>query len=328
MFGINYVIVVSHRFIPNTKHPLNTFDGLRLQKAPLNSLEKLLISHSLFINHCRLWGCMIFKRKLHTMRCYYVVGAKSCIIILTVFSTCYDDALREKYKTSWTRHTIFIRSALDIEAWKLISSWKYVAGGDNWLKKKRCSLESWASLTIKKQINQCFNASQISVLVLVLEFGPILGFQLLKSLWLSWTYISMRQMFSIGERSGLQAGQFSTRTLLLWSLAVVIAAIYGFAFSCWNTHRLEGSICCSETFIYLSAWHNQIVACINAANVSAVWKHLKLSEKDTKLITSTKHWLRDCLSLHLMSLMRRARVDYAGYCMMIEIAKWPQSISK
>ncbi len=71
----------------------------------------------------------------------------------------------------------------------------------------------------------------------------------------------MRQMFSIGERSGLQAGQFSTRTLLLWSHAVVIAAVCGFALSCWNTQglpwnrrRLEGSICCSKTFIYLSAF--------------------------------------------------------------------------
>ncbi len=39
----------------------------------------------------------------------------------------------------------------------------------------------------------------------------------------------MRQIFSIGERSGLQAGQFSTRTLLLRSHAVVIAAVCGFA---------------------------------------------------------------------------------------------------
>ncbi len=71
----------------------------------------------------------------------------------------------------------------------------------------------------------------------------------------------MRQMFSIGERSGLQAGQFSTRTLLLRSHAVVIAAVCGFALSCWNTQglpwnrrHLEGSICCSKTFIYLSAF--------------------------------------------------------------------------
>ncbi len=64
----------------------------------------------------------------------------------------------------------------------------------------------------------------------------------------------MRQMLSIGERSGLQAGQFSTRTLLLWSHAAVIGAVCGFALSCWNTLRLEGSICCSKTFKYLSAF--------------------------------------------------------------------------
>ncbi len=65
------------------------------------------------------------------------------------------------------------------------------------------------------------------------------------------------QMLSIGERSGLQAEQFSTWTLLR-SHAVVIAAVCGFALSCWNTkglpwnrRHLEGSICCSKTFIYL-----------------------------------------------------------------------------
>ncbi len=59
----------------------------------------------------------------------------------------------------------------------------------------------------------------------LVPFLPDIGFQLLKSSW-------MCQMFSIGERSGLQAGQFSTRTLLLQSHAVVIAAVYGFALSC------------------------------------------------------------------------------------------------
>ncbi len=61
----------------------------------------------------------------------------------------------------------------------------------------------------------------------------------------------MHQMYSIGERSGLQAGQFSTRTLLLRRHAVVIAAVCGSAFSCWNRHCLEGSICCSKTFMYI-----------------------------------------------------------------------------
>ncbi len=39
------------------------------------------------------------------------------------------------------------------------------------------------------------------------------------------------QMFFKGERSGQQAGQFSTRTLLLRSHAVVIAAVCGLALS-------------------------------------------------------------------------------------------------
>ncbi len=64
----------------------------------------------------------------------------------------------------------------------------------------------------------------------------------------------MRQMFSIGERSGLQAGQFSTRTILLRSHSVSIAAVCGFALSCWNKRHLERNICCSKTFICLSAF--------------------------------------------------------------------------
>ncbi len=97
----------------------------------------------------------------------------------------------------------------------------------------------------------------------LVPFLPDIGLKLLKSLWSSLTYFLFNalQMFSIGEISELQAVQFSTRTLLLQSHAVVIAAVCGFAFSCWNTqglpwnrHCLEGSICCSKTFIYLSAF--------------------------------------------------------------------------
>ncbi len=88
-------------------------------------------------------------------------------------------------------------------------------------------------------------------------FLPDIGFLLLKSLLWSWCifHLMMSQMFFIGERSGLQVGQFSTWTLLLRSHAVVIAAVCGFALSCWNTQdlpwnrcRLEGSICCFKTF--------------------------------------------------------------------------------
>ncbi len=40
-------------------------------------------------------------------------------------------------------------------------------------------------------------------------------------------------------------------------------------------------------------WHDQIEARTNAANTSAVWKYLKLSEKDAKIITSMKHRQRE-----------------------------------
>ena len=70
----------------------------------------------------------------------------------------------------------------------------------------------------------------------------------------------MRQMFSMGERSGLQAGHFSTRILLLHSHDVVIDVVCCLALSCWKMQglpwkrrRLDGSICCSRTWIYLSA---------------------------------------------------------------------------
>ncbi len=60
----------------------------------------------------------------------------------------------------------------------------------------------------------------------------------------------------------------------------------------------------------------QIKADSNAANMSAVWMYLKLSEKDAKIITSTgsKRLFSTALRLH--------------YCMMIEITEWPQTISK
>ncbi len=57
-------------------------------------------------------------------------------------------------------------------------------------------------------------------------------------------------------------------------------------------------------------WHDQIEACTNAADVSAVWKYLKLYEKELykthyKHVTPTAR----LLALQLMSPMRRGRVD-------------------
>ncbi len=85
------------------------------------------------------------------------------------------------------------------------------------------------------------------------DFIPILP-----DLWRIF-HLMMCQMFSVGERSGLQAGQLSTRTLWLWCHAVVIAEVCDFALSFWkalglpwNTRHLEGNIYCSITFIYFS----------------------------------------------------------------------------
>ncbi len=70
----------------------------------------------------------------------------------------------------------------------------------------------------------------------------------------------MHHTFSIGDRSGLQAGQSSTRTLFLRSQDCVMCAECGFALSCWNMHGrpwkrclLEGSILCSKISMYFSA---------------------------------------------------------------------------
>ncbi len=89
----------------------------------------------------------------------------------------------------------------------------------------------------------------------LVPFFPEIGFQLLKSLWSSLTYFSFNDVSNVLYSWKIWcASQFSTQTLLLWIHAVVIAAVCGFVLSCWNTCHLEGSICFSKTFIYLSAF--------------------------------------------------------------------------
>ncbi len=91
----------------------------------------------------------------------------------------------------------------------------------------------------------------------LVPFLPDIGLQLLKSSWSSLTYFSFNDAPNVLYRWKIwTAGrQIQHRTLLLRSHAVVIAAVCGFALSCWNTQglpwnrrHLEGSICCSKTF--------------------------------------------------------------------------------
>ncbi len=127
-----------------------------------------------------------------------------------------------------------------------------------------CSISSYFQNSLKTSRHRGYEFLEFWCWNLV-PFLPDIGFQLLKSSWSSLTYFSFKDapnvLYTTNIWTGLQAGQFSTRTLLLRSHVVVIAAICGFALSCWNTqglpwnrHRLEGSICCSKTFIYLSAF--------------------------------------------------------------------------
>ncbi len=88
----------------------------------------------------------------------------------------------------------------------------------------------------------------------LVPFLPDIGFQLLKNSWSSLTYFSFNDVPNDLYR-------WKIWTLLLRCHAVVIAAVCGFELCGWNTQGLpwnrcclEGSICCSKTFIYLSAF--------------------------------------------------------------------------
>ncbi len=89
----------------------------------------------------------------------------------------------------------------------------------------------------------------------LVPFLPDIGFQLLKSLWSSLTYFSFgyapnvlyRWKIWTADRPIQHLESSTTKPLCCNSCS-------GFALSCWNTHRLERSICCSKTFIYLSAF--------------------------------------------------------------------------
>lgn len=110
----------------------------------------------------------------------------------------------------------------------------------------------------------------------------------------------MRQTFSMGERSGLQAGHFNTWILLLRSHDVVIDTVCGLALSCWKMHglpwkrqHLDGSICCSRTWKYFSALMPMPPALMqphiirDAGFWTERWSHLRLFL--LSLVQMTRH---------------------------------------
>ncbi len=125
-----------------------------------------------------------------------------------------------------------------------------------------CSISSSFQNSLNKSGHRGYEFLEFCCWNLV-PFLPDIGFQLLKSSWSSLKYFLFNNAPNVLYRWKIwTAGRLiQHRTLILRSHAVVMAAVCGFALSCWNTQglpwnrrRLEGSICCSKTFIYLSAF--------------------------------------------------------------------------
>ncbi len=74
---------------------------------------------------------------------------------------------------------------------------------------------------------------------------------------------------------------------------------------------------------------DQIEARTNAANTSAVWKHLKLSERETQTSLQARNTDSERLlnaASHVSDEKRKGWLS--PVTVMIEIVKWPQTISK
>uniref|UniRef100_A0A9J8BUB0 Tc1-like transposase DDE domain-containing protein n=1 Tax=Cyprinus carpio carpio TaxID=630221 RepID=A0A9J8BUB0_CYPCA len=137
----------------------------------------------------------------------------------------------------------------------------------------------------------------------------------------------MRQMFSMGERSGLQAGHFSTRILLLRSHDVVIDAVCGLALSCWTKEDKDNPSCYQRSLqkpASLMVW-----GCISACGMGSlhIWKGTINAETYIQVLEQHMLLSRRCLFFffqhdnarpHTASIttswLRRRR---------IRILKWP-----
>ncbi len=97
----------------------------------------------------------------------------------------------------------------------------------------------------------------------LVSFLPDIGVQLLKSSWLSLTYFSFNDAPNVlcrwkiwtAGRPIQQPDSSTTKPCCCNSCSmwfyIVLLNTQGFP---WNRRRLEGSICCSKTIIYLSAF--------------------------------------------------------------------------
>ncbi len=121
-----------------------------------------------------------------------------------------------------------------------------------------CSISSSFQNSLKTSGHRCFEFLEFWFWNLV-PFLPDIGFQLLKSLWSSLTYFSYNDAPNVLYRWKIwTAGRPIQHPD---SSTTKPCCCNSFALSCWNTpglpwnrRRLEGSICCSKTFIYLSAF--------------------------------------------------------------------------
>ncbi len=74
---------------------------------------------------------------------------------------------------------------------------------------------------------------------------------------------------------------------------------------------------------------NQIEACTSAAYTSAVWTHLKLLERETQKSLQAQYTDSErllCAASHVSDEKRKGWLLLVT--VMIEIVKWPQTISK
>ncbi len=112
-----------------------------------------------------------------------------------------------------------------------------------------CSISSSFQNSLKTSGNRGYEFLEFWCWNFIL-FLPDIGFQLLKSLWSSLTYF----LFNDGPNVLYRWTIWTAGRPIQHPDSSTTKPCCCFALSCCNTRCLEGSICCSKTFIYLSAF--------------------------------------------------------------------------